>query len=104
VNDVRIDGTTDLNDGDIITFGGGVQVKPLETFRQPDSEFSYLFESFIPESRVASSSQNSSQNSQESLESHLSRRFSFLLFLSLSPFLQHFFFFWLFLFSFFKDS
>jgi len=45
VNDVKIDGSAELHDGDIITFGGGSQIKAGTVLRQPESEFVYLFES-----------------------------------------------------------
>ncbi|KAM9165474.1 uncharacterized protein ACDP82_002418 isoform 2-T2 [Pangshura tecta] len=46
VNDVRINGTTSLQEGDTVTFGhpAGNGIRPGTQVRQPNSEFYFLFE------------------------------------------------------------
>uniref|UniRef100_A0A8C8RII6 FHA domain-containing protein n=1 Tax=Pelusios castaneus TaxID=367368 RepID=A0A8C8RII6_9SAUR len=46
VNDVRVNGTVNLQEGDTVTFGhpAGKDIKPGTQVRQPNSEFYFLFE------------------------------------------------------------
>ena len=73
---MKIDGLADLMEGDIITFGGGLEVKPKGVLRQPDSEFAYMLE-VVPHSVVSGTS--SSQGSSESQSSKRCGTFSFFL-------------------------